>query len=87
MDRLTENDTLYRCQKALELWHTGRYDYVLVTGGIFHPPNVQSVAAATLMGMWLLEHGVPESQILCEIESLDTYENISKGIEALKSNR
>jgi len=85
MDKLTETDTLYRCEHALELWRTGEYDYLVTSGGIFHPPNVQSVPAGTLMGLWFLEHGVPERQILCEDTSLDTYENIAHSIAMLKA--
>lgn len=85
IDRLQAGDTLFRCERALEAWRTGRYDYILCTGGIFNPPSIQTVAAATLMGLWFLERGVPDAALVIEDRSLDTYENAAFGLVALRA--
>lgn len=83
VDRLTPGDTLFRCERALEAWRTGEYTHVLCTGGIFNPPDIQTVAAATLMGYWFLERGVPDAALVIEDRSLDTYENVAFALRAL----
>ena len=86
LNELNPNDTLPRLQKGLILWKQGGYDTILVTGGVFNAPSVQIIPAAVLMKKWLIAHGVPAANILCENESLDTYENIANGLAVLKRN-
>ncbi|MFH1047067.1 MAG: YdcF family protein [Patescibacteria group bacterium] len=83
VDRLSRN-TRERCDAGLHLWRTGRYDRILVTGGRFLNPDVQKTAAATLMRDYLASRGITEGSIVTEDQSLDTYENISLGMAALK---
>ncbi|HMB26187.1 MAG TPA: hypothetical protein VKP03_02095 [Patescibacteria group bacterium] len=50
-DKLSLADTLQRCKKALDLWKTKEYEKILVTGGIFLPPNIQTKPAGDLMAL------------------------------------
>lgn len=77
-------DTLRRCKRGLRLWQSGRYDYLLLSGGIFNPPNIQTVPASLLMRNWFLAHSVDGSKIITEEESLDTFENVKFGIKELE---
>lgn len=83
-NQLCKTDTLLRLQEGLRLWRTGSFDYLLVSGGIFNPPEIQTVSASELMRDWLIEQGVPKGRIICESRSLDTYENISMSLDILR---
>jgi len=52
------NNTLIRCQHARKMWERGRYDYLVVCGGLFMPPDIQTDSAGLIMAQWLDEHGV-----------------------------
>lgn len=83
-DRLS-NRTLLRCKKALELWRTGKYDLVIVSGGKFLAPDVQTLPAGLLMGRWFMNQGLETGQLIIEQESLDTFENISFSVTAMRA--
>lgn len=72
-----------RLNRGFKIWKKGRYDKIIVSGGIFLPPNVQTVAAGRLMEDWLRTRGVPAENILVEDKSRDTYENISESLALL----
>lgn len=72
-----------RCDKALELFLTGGFDYILVTGGITNPKETQTVSEAEIIREWLLSKKVPSEAIIMESRSLDSFENIKFGLEAL----
>ena len=76
--------TIQRCNAGLIAWKSGAFDYLLLTGGRFLPPERQSRSAAAIMRDWFVQHGVAEAQVLVEPESLDTYENIALGLEILE---
>ena len=76
-------NTLPRCERGLELFRSGRYDLILVTGGCFLPRHLQTEAAGSLMYRWFVEHGIRADQIVSETKSLDTFQNISMGMTAL----
>jgi len=67
--------TEQRLEKALSLWATDDFAWIVVTGGITVPSNVQTVGAGKLMAQWLVERGVPQQVIISEIFALDSYEN------------
>ncbi|MFA5946271.1 MAG: YdcF family protein [Patescibacteria group bacterium] len=85
-NELSPADTLLRCQRALELWKSGKFHFLLITGGLFNPPDVQSIPAAWIMAEWFQNRGVPRDQIIVERDSLDTFQNIRFGLERLKEN-
>ncbi len=68
----------YEAQKA----QTGR-ELVFVTSGGQGPDEVVSESAA--MKRYLMEHGVPEAQILEEDRSRDTYENMKFSKEKIRA--
>lgn len=74
---LTGTTTEKRLIRGLDLWRAGGYDAIIVTGGIYLPPEQQTIPSGILMEYWLIEHGVPEKAIICEDHSRDTFENIS----------
>ena len=69
-------DTLYRLEKCLELWKTGDYKFIILSGGIFM--RNQSISAAHLMRSWLTKRRVFKDKIFPEAFSMDTFENIDK---------
>lgn len=76
LNELPPENTLRRCEEALELWRSERYDYLLVSGGIFLPPHIQTRAAADIMRDWFAQQGVSTRMIIVERESVDTFENV-----------
>ncbi|TSC56122.1 MAG: hypothetical protein G01um101418_489 [Parcubacteria group bacterium Gr01-1014_18] len=82
VNTLTHGDTLIRCQKALELWKTGKYDIIFLCGGIFNPPHIQTRAASELMAEWFVLQGDLEEYLVLERKSLDTYGNITFFLDA-----
>jgi uncharacterized SAM-binding protein YcdF (DUF218 family) len=80
-----KKDTIPRLRAGLALWQTGQFDKVLVCGGIFLPPAIQTKPAATIMKDWLRKRRVPETAIIVEAKSLDTFENASFGLHALRA--
>jgi hypothetical protein len=84
LNELNPGDTLVRLTRGLELWREGKFDRILVVGGRFNAPTVQTIAASELMIPWLTKRGVPREAIVFENQSRDTYENVSFGLKALK---
>jgi len=76
--------TLLRLWKAYGLFLTGNYDYILVSGGIFNPPKIQTRPAAHLMKEWLLSKSIKEENVLVEDTSLDTYQNVANSVEIIR---
>ncbi|KKR07448.1 MAG: hypothetical protein UT32_C0011G0016 [Parcubacteria group bacterium GW2011_GWC2_39_14] len=76
-NRLDGMMTEKRLMRALSLWQSGKYDAIVVMGGIYLPADTQTIASSLLMRSWLNEQGVHANKILCEELSRDTYENIS----------
>ena len=67
--------TILRCKKALELWQTNKYDFVVVSGFLIH---------TSLMRKWLVQNGIEETKILNESNSCDTYTNVHYSLKLLK---
>lgn len=83
IDELSGTFTELRLRKGLELWRTGNYDCILVSGGVFYPQDVQNKAAGWLMWFWLIGNVVASKAILIENKSVDTYENIRFGLQLI----
>lgn len=73
-----------RCQSALRLWQTGDYNFMVLTGGIFLPPNRQNKPAAEIMKDWFLSQNIKAASILTEKESLDTFQNFIFSLDLIK---
>ncbi len=86
VDRLSPDDTEIVCRAALELWENRLFDTLLLCGGRFLPRSVQTRPSSDLMREWFIARGVPENAILCERESLDTYDNLRYGLGVLRQN-
>lgn len=83
-DRLSPRDTQIVCRAALQLWNTGQYDLLLLTGGVFLPPRIQIRPSAELMKDWFMSQGMESSRIVTETRSLDTFENIAFALAELR---
>jgi len=83
VNKLSEKDTLIRCQQALRLWKLNKIDYLLVSGGVFNQVEIQSKPAVEIMRTWLVEHGVRPKNILVEGQALDTFENIKFSLQLI----
>lgn len=75
---------LIRCEAALKLFGAGNYDFILTTGGLTHPRNVQYLPEAYIARSWLVDKGVPKEKIIMEDKSLDSFGNIELGLKILK---
>ena len=84
-DKLSLADTLQRCKKALDLWKTKEYEKILVTGGIFLPPNIQTKPAGDLMALWFRQNKVPAESIIIENQALDSFKNCHLGLKKLNN--
>jgi len=67
-------DTRARVDKAFMLYKLGYIDAILCTGGIFQ--EGQRIPIAKLMKEYLAKRGIPQNDILTEIKSVETVENI-----------
>ncbi len=76
--------TLARLEEGVRLWKTGRFNGIVVTGGRYLPPDVQTLPAAELMAYWLRDHIREHSRIFVEPNSLDTFENVRFTEQLLK---
>jgi hypothetical protein len=85
-NRLTGTTTLKRLVYGLSLWRGSRYDFIIVSGGVYLPPHTQTIASGKLMKEWLVDQGVSAERILSEEEARDTYENISGSLELIKDS-
>ncbi|MEK7103423.1 MAG: YdcF family protein [Patescibacteria group bacterium] len=64
----------------------GDFDFIIVTGGIYLPSEIQTIPAGVLMRDWLLSKGIEGKYIKCEPESRDTFENINNSIALVASD-
>lgn len=83
VDQISPERGLHHCETVLELWRTGWYDAILVTGGKFLPSHIQTRPAADSVRDWLVSRGVSKRKILLENSSLDTFENVGLAIHIL----
>lgn len=86
LNELASTHTLLRCEEALKLWKTGKFDLIVTsgTGNHYYDPKIQTVRSADIMKQWLVSNGVIEAKILSENESLDTYTNIHFSLKLLR---
>lgn len=82
VDQLSDN-TRRRCETGFLLWRKAQFDHLLLSGGIFSPPAIQTQSASSLMKRWFRGFRVPEEHILLEENSKDTYENVHFSMELL----
>jgi hypothetical protein len=81
------SETLCRAKKVAELWKTGRYDYILVVGGIFRNWNVQWTSAAETIATWLMKTGIEDHKIMKDNRSKDVFEAVERSFGILRANR
>jgi vancomycin permeability regulator SanA len=68
-----------RLQHAVDLYHAGVADYLVVTGGKL--PGDRTTEGATAR-RWAIQHGVPASHILGEYEGRSTLESL-EGVQVI----
>jgi uncharacterized SAM-binding protein YcdF (DUF218 family) len=79
-----DHDTLYRCLRAAEMYRQGRPCPVLVSGG--KNPADPGPACAHLMRDFLLQLGVPPTDVLVEDWSRTTFENAVESRKVLEAH-
>lgn len=87
LDSLENTQTLERLQAGLLEWEKNAYDFIIVSGGIYLPPEIQTIPCAILMRNWLVENNVSEENIICETSSRDTYENIECSMKLILDDK
>ena len=72
----------YRCESALEVWRQGLVKGIVCCGarGADEP-----VAEGEAMRDYLIEHGVPESCVIAETQSVNTEENLKNAAGIMES--
>lgn len=84
VDQLNGTITLARLRKALELWRTGKFDLMILSGGKVWSNDIQTKPFGFTMLKWIVgQLGGPEpGKIIAEELSRDTIENaeLSLGI-------
>ena len=83
VDELDPRTALRVCERTLELWDTGAYDCLLVSGGRFLPPEIQTRPWSKIASEFFEWHGVPKERIVRESDSFDTYDNIRYSLREL----
>jgi len=86
VNKLDEAATPKRLLAGLNCWKTGQYDLIGTTGGVYMPPNIQTIPAARLMADWLTARSVPLEKILLADDSLDTFTDISSTLRVCADN-
>ncbi len=87
VDQLDGTETERRLNAGLAMWKRGQFEMIIVSGGVYMPPEIQTRPSGTLMKEWLVRCGVKEHLIIAETRSRDTYENISGVMDALWGKR
>ncbi len=62
-----------RLNAGLDAWKSGKFDKIVVTGGIANP--LAGKSEGSVMLSWLIESGVPADCIVVEDKSMTTKEN------------
>ena len=75
----------YRVQEALRLYNEELIDKLVLTGGIGFLNKDRKTPEALKMREYLLNHSVPDSDIIVEGKSRSTYENIDLFLQILKN--
>lgn len=70
-----------RLDHALELYQDGMVDRIMVTGGAQEGDRFTEAAAGA---SYLLEHGVPDSDILREVQGTNTWESLAASARILR---
>ena len=65
-----------RAKAAAELYHAGRVEYIVASGGVKWEYKGEQISEADLMARVMIENGVPEDVILLEKEARKTVENM-----------
>ena len=65
-----------RAEAAAFLWHSGRVQWIVPTGGVKWETELGEMSESSVMKHYLLELGVPEEAILQEDEAKTTVENM-----------
>ena len=79
-DSSMDSELIARLDLGLKTWKDIKADKIVVSGGIANKKT--KVSEASLMGDYLLKHGIPSEKIVLEDTSKDTVEN-GKNVYAL----
>lgn len=72
-DGSTSEILIDRLRATLDAWKSGKFDKIVVTGGIAN--QLAKKSEASVMFSWLVYNGVPEGAIAVEDKSTTTKEN------------
>jgi len=84
VDRLSDS-SIYRAQRAAELYRTGPSCTVIVSGG-HADPTLNIASPATLMAEFLTRSGVDPADLIIEAESRNTAENAEFTAKVLRQH-
>ena len=77
-------EAICRAHAAARLYHAGRVQYIVSSGGVEWEYNSETLTEAALMARVLLQDGVPESAIVLDNEAKTTKENMICGTLAME---
>lgn len=81
--RVVYSSSVDRLIQAMQLYHDGRIKKIMLTGGSGFV-NFQDWKESGLIAKFLLSSGIPESDIILENNSRNTYENAALSADILK---
>ncbi len=76
----------YRIDEALKLYNEDLIDKLVLTGGIGFLNKDRKTPEALKMHKYLLQHGVPDSDIIVESKSRNTFENVVLFLQTLNKD-
>lgn len=87
-DSLENTRTLERCKQALQLWQSGQYDVMVLSGGKVYAPKFQTRPLANTMFEWMIQQpGAPSAdKILIANTARDTIEDISATLTLIQKH-
>lgn len=49
LDKLSNTNTLLRCNEALNLFKKNEFDFIITSGGLYHNKRIQTIPAADII--------------------------------------
>lgn len=86
VNRLDERTSARVVDRVIRLMQSGQYNFVLFSGGVFLPPDIQTRPWGEIARDAAIAAGVDPCCTLVETESVDTYDNIRYSLDVIRQN-
>lgn len=79
-------ESIILLEQGLALWETGKYDHIIVSGGIINPRQIQQQPGGLIFQKWFIKHRVRPEKILVDTTARDIYEGVDRMVELVKED-